>query len=71
VLIAVRMAEIISDLMDADGGAAVGEVVGERRDEMARLLALARLGKLDRAALNRDLQALDLNPESVSDGRKQ
>jgi hypothetical protein len=46
-------------------------VIGERRDEMARLLDLARLDKLDRAALNRDLQALDISPESVSDGRKQ
>jgi hypothetical protein len=71
VLIAVRMAEIVSDLMDAGGDASAGEVIGERRDEMARLLALARLGKLDRAALNSALHALDLSPESVSDGRKQ
>jgi hypothetical protein len=71
VLIAVRMAEIISDLMDADGDATAAEVIGDCRDEMARLLDLARLGKLDRAALNRDLQALDISPESVSDGRKQ
>ena len=70
-LIAVRMAEIISDLMDADGDATANEVIGERRDEMARLLALARLDKLDRAALNSALHALDITPESVSDGRKQ
>jgi hypothetical protein len=71
VLIAVRMAEIISDLMDADGDAAANEVIGERRDEMARLLALARLDKLDRAALNSALHALGATPEFVSDGRKQ
>ena len=71
VLIAVRMAEIISDLMDADGDAAAGEVIGEYRDEMARLLALARLDKLDRAALNSALHALGASSESVSDGRQQ
>ena len=38
---------------------------------MARLLALARLDKLDRAALNSALNALGASPESVSDGRKQ
>jgi len=71
VLVAVRMAEIISDLMDADGDAAASEVIGEYRDELARLLDLARLDKLDRAALNSALHALGTSPESVSDGRKQ
>lgn len=70
VLIAVRMAEIISDLMAASDDAA-SEVIGERRDEMARLLALARLDKLDRAALNSALHALGASSESVSDGRQQ
>jgi hypothetical protein len=70
-LIAIRMAEIISDLMDADGDAPASEVIGERRDELARLLDLARLDKLDRAALNSALHALSTNPESVSDGRQQ
>ena len=65
------MAEIISDLMDADGDAPASEVIGDYRDELARLLDLARLDKLDRAALNRALHALDITPESVSDGRKQ
>ena len=57
--------------MDADGDAPAGEVIGECRDELARLLDLARLDKLDRAALNSALHALDISPESVSDGRKQ
>jgi hypothetical protein len=71
VLIAVRMAEILSDLMDADGDTPAGEAIGECRDELARLLDLARLDKLDRAALNSALHALDTTPESVSDGRQQ
>lgn len=71
VLIAVRMAEIISDLMNADRDTPADEAIGECRDELARLLDLARLDKLDRAALNRALHALDLTPESVSDGRQQ
>ena len=71
VLIAVRMAEIISDLMNADRDTPADEAIGECRDELARLLDLARLDKLDRAALNRALHALDITPESVSDGRQQ
>ena len=70
-IIAIRMAEIIAGLMDADGDAPTSEVIGERRDELAGLLDLACLDKLDRPALNRALHALDLNPESVSDGRQQ
>ena len=70
-LIAVQMAEIISDLMDADGDTPAGEAIGEYRDELARLLALARLDKLDRAALNRALQTPGASPEPVSDRRKQ
>jgi Plasmid pRiA4b ORF-3-like protein len=71
VLIAARMGESISDLIDADGDAPVGEAIGERRDELGRLLDLARLDKFDRAALNSALHALDITPESVSDGRQQ
>ena len=70
-LIAIRMGEILGGLMDADGDTPAGEAIGECRDELARLLDLARLDKLDRAALNRALQALDTNPESVNDGRQQ
>jgi len=70
-LIAIRMAEILSGLMDADGDTPAGEAIGECRDELARLLDLARLDKLDRAALNNALRALDITPESVSDGRQQ
>lgn len=70
-LIAIRMGEILAGLMDADGDAPAGEVIGECRDELARLLDLARLAKLDRAALNSALHALSVSPESVSDGRKQ
>ena len=70
-LIAIRMAEIISDMMDAADDALASEVIGERRDELGRLLDLARLDKLDRAALNGALHALGAGPESVSDGRKQ
>ena len=70
-LIAIRMAEILGGLMDADGDTPAGEAIGDRRDELARLLDLARLDKLDRAAINRTLHALDTNPESVNDGRQQ
>ena len=70
-LIAARMAEIIGDLMDADGDTPAGEAIGDHRDELARLLDLARLDKLDRAAINSALHALDTTPESVSDGRQQ
>ena len=69
-LIAARMGEILADLLDADGDAPVGEAIGDYRDELARLLDLARLGKLDRAALNSALYALDITPESVSDRRQ-
>ncbi len=65
------MAEILSDLLDADGDTPAGEAIGDYRDELARLLDLARLDKLDRAALNTALHALDITPESISDGRQQ
>ncbi len=51
VLIAARMAEILA-----------GEALGDYRDELARLLDLARLGKLNRAALNSAVHALDITP---------
>jgi hypothetical protein len=70
VLIAVRMAEVISGLMDADPDGPAREAIGDQRDELGRLLDLARLDKLDRAALSSALRALDLTPESVSDGRQ-
>ena len=44
--------------LDADGDAPAGEAIGDQRDELARLLDLARLDKLDRAALNSALHAL-------------
>ena len=61
VLIAARMAEILSGILD-DGDAPAGEALGDHREELARLLELARLDKLDRAALNNALHALDINP---------
>ena len=60
-LIAARMAEILSGIL-GDGDAPAGEAIGDQRDELARLLELARLDKLDRAALNSALHALDINP---------
>jgi hypothetical protein len=71
VLIAARMGEIIAGLLDVDGDTPADEAIGDQRDELARLLDLARLDKLDRAALNSALRALDITPESVSDGRQQ
>jgi hypothetical protein len=62
VLIAARMGEILADLLDADGDAPAGEVLGDHREELARLLDLARLDKLDRTALNKALHALDTTP---------
>jgi len=71
VLIAARMGEILAGLLAADGDAPAGEALSDYRDELARLLDLARLGKLDRAALNSALHGLDITPESLSDGRQQ
>jgi hypothetical protein len=68
VLIATRMAEILSDLLDADGNTPDGEAIGDYRDELARLLDLARLDKLDRAALNSALHALDITLMSALTG---
>jgi hypothetical protein len=65
------MGEILADLLDSDGDVSAGEALGDYRDELARLLDLARLDKLDRTALNEALHALDTTPESVSDGRQQ
>jgi Plasmid pRiA4b ORF-3-like protein len=71
VLVAARMGEILADLLDADGDVTAGEALGDYRGELARLLDLARRDKLDRTALNETLHALDIIPESVSDGRQQ
>ena len=71
VLIAARMGEILADLIDADGDAPAGEAIGDQRDELARLLDLARLDKLDRAALNEPCTPWTSTPEAVSDGRQQ
>ena len=60
VLIAARMAEILSEILD-DGDAPAGEALGEHREELARLLDLARLDKLDRAALNNALSTTSDN----------
>ena len=67
-LIAARMAEILAGLMDADGDTPAGEAAGDQRDELARLLDLARPGKLDRTALNNSLHALDITPSPSSTG---
>jgi hypothetical protein len=66
-LIAVRIAEILADILD-DGDAPAGEALGDYRDELARLLDLARLDKLDRAALNIALHALDSTPSPSATG---
>jgi hypothetical protein len=71
VLIAARMAEILADLLDADDDAPVGEALSDHHEELARLLALARLDKLDRTALNNALHALAPIPEAVNDRRQQ
>jgi Plasmid pRiA4b ORF-3-like protein len=70
VLIAARMAEILSAILDA-GDAPAGEALGDHREELARLLELARLDKLDRAALNSALHTLDITPEVNDNGRQQ
>ena len=61
VLIAARMAEILADIL-GEGDAPAGEALGDHRDELARLQELARLDKLDRAALNNALHALSTTP---------
>jgi hypothetical protein len=68
VLIAARMAEILAGILDADGDAPADEAIGDQRDELARLLDLARLDKLDRAALNSALHALDITLMSALTG---
>jgi hypothetical protein len=60
VLIAARMAEILSGILD-DGDAPAGEALSDHREELARLLELARLDKLDRTALNNALHTLSTN----------
>jgi hypothetical protein len=70
VLIAARMGEILADLLDAGGDAPTGEALSDYRDELARLLDLARLDKLDRAVLNSVLHALDITPDASIDGRQ-
>jgi Plasmid pRiA4b ORF-3-like protein len=69
VLIAARMAEILSGILD-DGDAPAGEALGDHREELARLLDLARLEKFDRAALNDALHALSTTPETIDNGRQ-
>jgi Plasmid pRiA4b ORF-3-like protein len=64
VLIAARMAEILSEILDG-GDAPAGEALGDHREELARLLELARLDKLDRTALNNALHALSTTPEAA------
>jgi len=44
------------------GDAPVGEALGDHREELARLLELARLDKLDRTALNNALHTLSVSP---------
>ena len=61
-LIAARMAEILSGILDADGDAPADKALGDHREELARLLDLASLDKLDRAAINNALHALGTNP---------
>jgi Plasmid pRiA4b ORF-3-like protein len=68
-LIAARMAEILSGILDV-GDAPAGEALGDQREELARLLELARLDKLDRAALNNALHALSITPEASDNGRQ-
>ena len=60
-LIAARMAEILADIL-GEGDAPAGEALGDHRDELARPQELARLDKLDRAALNNALHALSTTP---------
>jgi hypothetical protein len=70
VLIAARMAEILGGILD-DGGAPADEALSDHREELARLLELARLDKFDRAALNNALYALSTTPEVSNNGRQQ
>jgi hypothetical protein len=65
-----RLAEIFSVILD-DGDAPAGEAVSDHREELGRLLDLARLDKLDRAALNSALHALSITLHIGDNGRQQ
>ena len=54
--------------MPASG--ATGDAIGDYRDELAQLLDLSRLDKVDRTALNNAPHALDITPNATIDGRQ-
>lgn len=65
VLVVVRMAEILTAVLDGDGDRPCMEAFAEHRAEMGALLELARLEEFDKAALNAALRSLDLAADPV------
>jgi hypothetical protein len=55
--VAIRMAEILGPVIDADGDTVLAEVLGEYREEMTALVRLAGLDDFDRRAVNTALHA--------------
>ncbi len=52
-----RAAEIMGQLLDADGDAIVADVLGENHDELTSLMPLLGLELFDRRACNKALAA--------------
>jgi hypothetical protein len=61
VLVAARMAEILTPLLDSDGDQPIGTYLAGHREELTGLLALARLDEFDKSAINARLHALGRN----------
>ncbi len=64
VLIAARMAEVLTDVLEAHDDRVRAEHLRDHREEMTTLVELSRLDDFDRAALNHALHAL--TPASIS-----
>ncbi len=61
----VRAAEIVGGLLDADPDAELATALGGNRDELAALLPLLGLERLDRRGLNRALAELSTATEAT------
>ncbi|MEU2869756.1 hypothetical protein ABZ769_11175 [Streptomyces olivoreticuli] len=64
-VVAARMAEVLSEILDAPDGPAQREILADHHEEMTALLHYAGLDALDRAALNRRLHDLSLGSEGA------
>jgi Plasmid pRiA4b ORF-3-like protein len=56
--VTLRLAQLLTPLMDAPQEALVGDLIGEHREELTALARWAQIDDFDRAGLNRALRAL-------------